>query len=134
MKEFEFEESLSVGNDHIDAQHEEILRIFGQLKRYQADGTGSQQRIHNLISNLIIIMTKHFFDEEELMLQNGCPRYETHAQAHAYFIERLSQALQMNEQEIIHQGIPALADLMMGHLTGEDMACRAYLAAPAEAG
>lgn len=132
MKESVNEHGLSVGNAHIDAQHDEILRIFGQLKRYQPDGSGSGQRIHNLISNLIITMTQHFSDEEDLLLRNGCPHYEAHAQAHTYFIERLSQAQQMSEQEIIHQGIPALADLMMGHLTTDDMAARAYLAAGAE--
>ena len=132
MKEIAFDRSLSVGNADIDAQHEEIIRIFGQLERHQADGSGSSQRIHNLISNLIIIMTKHFFDEEELLLRNGCPRYAAHAREHAYFIERLSQALQMDEQEIIDRGIPSLANLMMGHLMTEDLAARAYLAAATE--
>lgn len=130
MRPFEFEDALSVGNAHIDGQHRDLLRRFSQLGSYRSSDFGRPERpIRALLSELVIAITHHFIDEEDLLIRNGFPDYEAHAKAHAFFVEQLAQTLQMDDDESLHQHLPSLTNHLIQHMMTDDLASRPYLIA-----
>lgn len=127
MKPFQFEDALSVGNDHIDSQHRALIRRFARLGVCRPADFNREQPVQSVISDLIIAVTRHFIDEEELLVRNGYPAYEAHAREHAEFVEALSQTLQMDDDEILRLRLPSLTEHLIAHLKTQDITSRPYL-------
>lgn len=127
MKPFQFEDELSVGNERIDSQHRDLIHRFGRLSAYRPSDFTSNLAVRTVMSDLLIAITRHFIDEEDLMIRHGYPDYEAHAREHASFVEELSQTLHMDEDEILRRYLPSLAEQMIQHLTTKDLAYRPYL-------
>jgi len=118
---------LSVGNEHIDGQHAQIIYLVKALEEHQHDGPESEKKFFFLLSSLMLTITRHFRDEERLLEKNGCPWLDQQARDHAYFIEKLSGILAMEEREVPDQVVRFMREWLESHLTKLDMKCRAYL-------
>lgn len=118
---------LSVGNWHIDNQHRQIIRLVKALEAsgHSEPAFGTKARL--LLSNLMLLMTRHFRDEEAMLERNGCPWVEEHVASHVLFIERLSGILLMEANEALDQAGPFVRQWLDTHVAEEDMRCRPYL-------
>jgi len=128
MKLMSWNDGLSVGNDHMDSQHKDIIHLMNMLLKHQSKNTsGSNNEISAILSELRIVLARHFIEEEYLLVQNGCPWAEEHAVDHAYIVSKLSETDVMDVKEIIGQRIPLLQNLLESHLAVQDIDCRDYL-------
>lgn len=129
MKLMSWDDDLSVGNDHIDSHHKDIINLINMLLRYQEDRTSdSTSELAVLLSRLRIVLARHLIEEEYLLEQNDCPWVEEHAADHAYLVSKLAETDSMEAKDIIDQRIPLLQSLMESHIT-HDIECRDYLSA-----
>ncbi|HXH71438.1 MAG TPA: bacteriohemerythrin [Mariprofundaceae bacterium] len=126
MKSIEWSDELSVGNDHIDAQHRDIIEMINKLVMSRDDSLDSAD-VADALTGLMQFMRQHFRDEEELMRKNGCPWIEEHVREHVRFAEKLTELFMMEDKELIRRTIPFLRDWLVGHLATEDMKSRPYL-------
>jgi hemerythrin len=73
---------LITGNRQIDEQHEQIFRMFEALRAAMAED-GGHGEVGRLLGTLSLYVVAHFWQEESLMVQHGCPGLEEHRAAHA---------------------------------------------------
>lgn len=125
MKRIEWSDELSVGNDHIDAQHRNIVEMINRLVDNPEVSMRSSDTI-NALTNLMNFMREHFRDEEELMRKNGYPHLEEHVKEHRHFAEKLTQLFVVENDELLRKTIPFLRGWLVGHLATQDMKCRSY--------
>jgi len=119
----------SVGNDHLDQQHRQIIAMVNWLfeaTMLQQD----QQAVPSLIRELIAYTSAHFADEEQMMRQSNYPGYEEHKRAHRQLTERTydlhfrtMQANPPRAQDVLK----FLKDWWVNHITGDDKAYAPYL-------
>jgi len=125
MKSIEWSDELSVGNDHIDDQHRNIVQMINRLVENEEVSMRSIDAI-DALTRLMNFMREHFRDEEELMRKNGCPYLEEHVKQHRYFAEKLTELFVVENDELLRKTIPFLRDWLVGHLASQDMKCRSY--------
>jgi len=82
-----WKQSMAVGIDEIDEQHQEIIRRAGQFLESLADR--SRQDTGILLSYLRNYCVTHFGAEESWMRQSRYPEMAEHQKAHDDFIKRL---------------------------------------------
>jgi hemerythrin len=130
MKLLSWNDGLSVGNDHMDNQHKDIIHLMNMLLKLQGEKpSGLINELSDILSNLRIVLARHFIEEEYLLEQNECPWFEEHAVDHAYIVSKFSETDAMGAKEIIDQRIPLLRNLLESHLAVQDIECRGYLSA-----
>lgn len=128
MKLMSWDDGLSVGNDHLDNQRKEIIYLMNTLLRCQDDPASIlSHELTTLLTRLRIIVAQLFVEEETLLEQNDCPWLEEHTVDHAYMVSKFSETHAMAQEEILHQRMPSLYDMMTTHFTTQDIECRDYL-------
>ncbi|MFO1012571.1 MAG: bacteriohemerythrin [Caulobacteraceae bacterium] len=76
-----WDQSLDIGVEAMNAEHREILDLMNKI--YDARAAGRDGVIINgLVSQLGVCCTKHFADEERYMAQIGYPELESHKLLH----------------------------------------------------
>jgi len=130
MAHLAWKAAMSVGNAHIDHQHGHIIYLVNRLADFQGDREVDKRDIYGGLSDLTLAMTRHFHDEEQLMMTNGCPWYETHAGEHVWFVEKLTEMMLMEEQVMLLRSVSFLRDWLASHLAGEDLRAAPYLREP----
>jgi len=126
MKRIEWSDELSVGNDHIDAQHRNIIRMINRLVESREVSMRSID-VNDALTRLMHFMREHFLDEEALMRKNGYPHLEEHMKEHRHFAEKLTELFMVEDDERLRKTIPFLRNWLVGHLATQDMKCRSYL-------
>jgi hemerythrin len=80
--------SMAVGVERIDAQHRELIALINDLG--EALGTDQQQEVvAKAAFTLVRYAREHLRDEEALMAENGFPEAEQHIREHHSFEEAL---------------------------------------------
>ncbi|RMF46417.1 MAG: hemerythrin [Deltaproteobacteria bacterium] len=102
----EWNDSLAVGHEVIDAQHRELFRHFNQFLAAcnQRRGKDELERLLDFLTEYVI---EHFSAEENLMTRTAYPDREAHLVQHRQFRERLAEL----RQEMERSG-PSLAVLI----------------------
>ena len=125
----EWGDDLSLGNDHLDDQHKEIVRLVNNLLEYRDDSVEPDSKFARLLSNLRIEITQHFVDEEHLMEQNGCPAPELieHTNDHVLMLLTLAETRFIAKEKILYQTIPHLSEKLASHMSEIDRVYMPYL-------
>jgi hemerythrin len=84
----EWSESLTSGEDDLDAHHEEIFRYMHKLDEACEEGR-ARKEIESTIQYLKRYVDFHFTYEEQLMEKFEYPETEAHAGQHHDFAERV---------------------------------------------
>jgi len=79
-------DSLNIGVEEIDTQHQELFRRFDLFLSACEAGEGIA-RLNELLEFLSDYVQYHFQDEEKTHLQHGYTHYEEHLKQHEKFIE-----------------------------------------------
>lgn len=125
----EWDEELSLGNDLLDDEDQEIIRLINALKAYGDSSIGSDSEFAKLLSSLRIEVGKHFIEEERLLKKNGCPasKLNEHIIDHALITLNLSETRYLTEKAVLHQKMPYLSEKLLSHMTTIDRECIPYL-------
>jgi hemerythrin-like metal-binding protein len=126
---FEWNNSYSVGIGSIDAQHQNLFRIVGEL--YAAMSTGQGKSVlANTLGRLIEYTKSHFAHEERLMGLHGYPELAAHKAAHDALTKKVLQ-FQADFQDghvvITTQLFQFLKDWLVKHIQGTDIRYAPFL-------
>lgn len=88
----EWSESLSMGNEKIDADHQEFISLVNELNRAIA-GRHSKEDIEAILKRILTHSITHFANEEKLFAQMKYPKTQEHIHIHARLIITLNKIL-----------------------------------------
>ncbi len=92
----EWDESLSVGNDKIDHDHQALIGITNELSQAVEDGQG-KAIIADVLSRLSDYVGYHFDHEEQIMRRFRYSEMACHIQEHADLIKGLDELVYEHE-------------------------------------
>lgn len=121
-----WDDSLALGHDLIDAQHQQIVDMFNDL--YEARHFGrSDTVLYDVIRRMMGYVRDHFSTEEGLMSAGGCPNLESHRSEHAFFVAE-AERLQSSSGEIdVDELLTFLKNWLLEHIGKTDRECLAYM-------
>lgn len=120
MQRYEWTESLSVGVPMIDTHHKELFAAFNDLSEAIENGTGG-----SYIKKLLVFMQYftewHFGHEESCAAKHKCAIAQTNQNAHAKFLQILSDLKKQYREsgasdEIARAAHAQLADWLVSHI------------------
>lgn len=127
----EWSENLSVGVEHIDAQHKELIARVNAFFEAAKSDRGCQE-VMNVLDFLSGYVVTHFADEERLQFQSRYPGYEAHRALHQEFISEVAALT----ADLEKSGATSAACSMVGmtlvnwlvsHISVQDKALGKYL-------
>ncbi|OLN31264.1 Methyl-accepting chemotaxis protein [Desulfovibrio sp. DV] len=132
-----WDESLAVGVDEIDAQHQSIIALINDLatRKNQADEATTTQALHFLRNYL----HDHFELETELMLDMGYPDLEAHRQQHELFVNHIiffeiEKEFGVVSEQMLADILAFLKDWFLSHIQREDKALGRFVRTQALSG
>ncbi len=96
-------EDFALNLPEIDAQHQVLFDLFGQLWNAIVARTGPADTLR-LINDLEDYAAQHFKEEERFMEATGFPKLASHKMAHETFVRRVTA-----ERAAIEKGSPSLS-------------------------
>ena len=120
----------SIGNDLIDAEHEELFRLINAFDdRWQEKR--DQQSIAVLLNRLIAYAEMHFQHEETIMRDAEFPRLAEHQKTHEAMVETIFNLRQSFEAQHSHLEMNTMKFIktwLLGHIVQNDYLFRDFLA------
>jgi len=96
MSPINWNDDNNVGNELIDRQHREWVRIFNQLEDSILNNASPQNGSQlEMLKNIIDFTREHFLEEERLMAQYGYPDVVRHRRMHKDFEQQLYEKFRM---------------------------------------
>jgi hemerythrin len=132
---FEWNNNYSVGIGSVDAQHQNLFRLVGEL--YTAMSTGQGKSVlSKTLDRLVRYTASHFAHEERLMGLHGYPELAAHKAAHDALTKKVLQFqadFQSGSVVITTQLFQFLTDWLVKHIQGTDRKYVPFLIAKAVA-
>ena len=127
-----WDENLMTGNALVDMQHQ---RIFTRVSRlaHPEEGSGGMDDLEDTLAFLENFTTRHFTDEEALLLEYGYPGYAEHKELHTQFRENVVDDLirRYNEdgssEELMSDTNRAIIRWLANHMKNEDKKISDYI-------
>jgi len=131
MTKYQWDPSLAVGIDLIDAQHRELINRLDQVNTAVENGLGGAEIVKTL-SFLTDYTDYHFKTEEKNMKKHCYPALKEHQQAHADLIGTLKDLEQDFLEEGAHQKLAEaintfLNNWLITHIKGVDVKFGSFL-------
>ncbi len=124
-------ESLSVGNPTLDAHHQHLFDLLGQIARMGAGGLALDS-IQAVFADLNNYIAYHFAEEEAMMEKAGFPFLDLHKHSHQTIAMRVADMSAILSVANIERVTGELYDFMTGwlvhHIEIEDFEYRPFLA------
>ena len=122
-------DSMSVGNLHIDEQHQILIETINQLA--SAESQNDRSVVSMIIDELVAYAAFHFEFEERLIEAAGYPHLEKHRRIHQGFVKWISDVreefLQYHRAHFGERILKFLCDWLLNHILGEDQRYRTYI-------
>jgi hemerythrin-like metal-binding protein len=127
-----WDDSMSVGNIHIDEQHQILIDTINQLASAQLGA--DRAVIAMIIDELVNYAVFHFDYEEALIEAAGYPDVEAHRRGHRGFVSWVGE---LRDEFSFHRRrklgdkiLGFLRDWLSQHILGEDRKYRGFVASP----
>lgn len=127
----EWNNSLSVGVNSIDIQHQELIKKINNFLEVCNQAQG-KEKVKEVMEYVVDYCQRHFRDEESLMRVNKYPEYEAHKKIHNQF---LAEAKEL-QKKLVVEG-PTLTNMvtvnkklvewLINHINKVDKAFGTYL-------
>ncbi|MCU7846243.1 MAG: bacteriohemerythrin [Candidatus Thiodiazotropha sp. (ex Monitilora ramsayi)] len=124
-----WDDSLSVGIQVIDDEHQKLLSLINNLQTSVLYPTGESFE-RQALSELVDYTKYHFEREEKLMQENGYPDYEPHKQQHEEMIAKVNVFLQSYENDregTVDELTGFLKTWLINHIAGTDQKYSQFL-------
>lgn len=121
--------ALSVGNDQIDRQHQQLLSLCAQaVKAFDTEAPGKES-FHELLNDVAALAARHFDTEEKVLARHACPTLAAHKAEHEKYLELLAELLvKATNQELDRAGLDSfLSDWLGRHLHEVDLPEKYYM-------
>jgi hemerythrin-like metal-binding protein len=126
---FEWNDRYSVGIGSIDAQHQNLFRLAGELHAAMTTGQG-KAAAGKVLDRLIQYTATHFAHEERLMRLHDYPGLATHKAQHDALTRQVLQFqldFQSGRAAITVQLLQFLKSWLEQHIAGSDQQYAPYL-------
>ncbi len=123
-----WDESLSVGNDKIDAQHKWLICLINKLHDHM--GKDSEGLMNKSIIDLYNYVITHFEDEDRMMEKSKYSNMAEHKKEHESFImtlNKLFSRFNRKEEHITESIVAFLVDWFIDHISNTDKKFGEYL-------
>lgn len=123
---------LSVGNNHIDEQHKQLISLCARAADcVSAPTPEALQVFHDILNDLATLTSQHFYDEEDLLIKNGSPKLEAHIAEHNYYREMVVNLLVEGMSGLLDRAklYQVANDYLIKHMLEMDLPDKAYLKA-----
>lgn len=87
MPQFEWDESLTLGDAMIDRQHKSLLDLINRVDVVR-NSPDMDKEIMNALTGMYLYAKEHFFDEEALMDRLDYPERQIHMALHKDFVDK----------------------------------------------
>ena len=118
----EWTPDLSVGNDQLDKQHQQWIKLLDGFYEGIKQGK-SKEVLEELIIGMLDYTRYHFSEEEQHMQQIGYPNLEKHKSLHAEYIKKIEDYHErmMSGRLILSLEVTGyLKTWLINHIKGED--------------
>lgn len=118
-----------IGNDLIDAEHEELFRLINDFHSRWLDAH-NRQDIAKVFNQLVVYAEMHFQHEEKIMEDAGYPKLAEHQQIHETMIETIFQLQKSYEEANLHLEMNTMKFVkswLVGHILENDYVFRDFL-------
>ena len=85
---------LETGIETVDEQHRQYFNLLNHYLAKATENTSDSEQAFDLLEKFKFLYEyaeEHFSSEEAIMKEAGYPGYESHRQAHLYFLEHLEE-------------------------------------------
>lgn len=130
-----WKESLRIGVEEVDCQHEELFRRFNEFVKVVRGEDDREVKAHKIAETLEFMGTyvvDHFASEEELQKACNYPGYEAHRAIHERFKAEIAQFKTQFEADRYNEDLPMefsgkLLTWLIHHVSNEDQKIAAYI-------
>ena len=120
MPHLKWSRELDTGVEIIDEQHKRIVQYINEL--YDAENAEDEQKVGEVIDELVDYTISHFSFEESLMEQANYPFLSPHKKVHGLFINRVSKFVERynSGEDVAGELISMLQKWLINHIRNED--------------
>ncbi len=118
----QWDESLRVGVQEIDGQHQKLVQMICDLHEAMRSGQGKDQ-IEPILRELEDYTVEHFGYEEKLMERHKYPGYLNHRKEHQAFVDKViafGNEFHENRTALTMEIMNFLKNWLVGHIKGTD--------------
>jgi len=119
-----------IGNELIDAEHEELFKLVNAFHTHWAEAH-TRQDIAKILNQLIVYAEMHFRHEEKIMGEAGFPKLEGHQKIHEAMIDSIFRLQQSYEDGNFHLEMDTMKFVkawLVEHILENDYLFRDFLA------
>lgn len=102
----------SIGILSLDNQHKQLVRQVNLLANLIDTQTASDDELHELMSELLILAKQHFDHEEQIMSEYGYPGIDGHITEHRGLLKRLETM-----KSVLRTAEPHKVELVLAFIT-----------------
>ncbi len=130
MTFLEWRDEFTVNNDEIDQQHKELVDLLNCLHE-EMKGKRLTEVMGPMLDRVIDHTRRHFATEEDAMLADAYPGYETHRTSHRALIqqvEKLKARYTAGNLILSNEVLEFLKEWLVGHMKEADKEYGRYVA------
>ena len=103
MDKIIWDESFSVGNEILDNQHQNILRMINELIDNRQSNISSE-KVTNILDDLMLYVRQHIDYEEVILEQLDYPEFSQHKSSHLLLQEQLAELMYGASEQVLSHG------------------------------
>ncbi|SDM44234.1 Hemerythrin HHE cation binding domain-containing protein [Geoalkalibacter ferrihydriticus] len=115
-------EDLSVGIEHLDRQHQQLVAMVNEMFAALKTGQGDKV-LSDILDRLVNYTQRHFFEEERMMKSHQYPDQEAHKAAHAQLVAQVADfqtKFKAGKVSVSSDLFNFLKGWLINHIQGED--------------
>lgn len=115
-------DAYSVNVAEIDQQHKKLVAMINDLNDAMKQGKG-KDLLGGIVNDLIRYTATHFKTEESYFDRFGYPEADSHKEAHAAFVQKVSEfkaGFETKKLSLTIEVMRFLSDWLTGHIQGTD--------------
>jgi hemerythrin len=130
--EFKWTQEMSVHNDVLDGQHQELFAKINELLQAIINDEG-EAMIENVVDFFEKYMNEHLVYEEEYLTKIGYPELREHHEQHVIFINKYNELKQklfedtVNRSQLVFDIESFMGSWLTEHLLTEDQKYAKYI-------
>ena len=130
MEKIIWNNNYSIGNEWIDNQHKQIIKMINTLVDNYSSLDASSDQLHDLLNGMTDYFRYHFEDEEKFLEEIAFPELEKHKKLHIDYIDKavdLNFDVLLKKDNVANTMMQFLIHWWENHILIEDLKYKEFL-------